>query len=179
MKPFLYFILCCVLLSCKSSKTIIDDSHPIHGIMSSKNFEFMAKSANPLATQSLTAVANSGLLPPGSNISRIDLNGNGNYIKVTNDSVSANLPYYGERQFGGTYGTADGVEFNGVPDDYNQTFNADKQRYMVTFQISNSTDRYSVNMQVYPNKSCVVSVNTSNRNTIQYNGTIESLDSKD
>ncbi|MEP3371322.1 MAG: DUF4251 domain-containing protein [Maribacter dokdonensis] len=176
--PFLFVLICCIMFGCKSSKTLIDDAHPIHALISSKNFEFSAKSASPMATQSLTAIANSGLLPPGNSVSRIDLNGNGYFLKVFNDSVSANLPYYGERQFGGTYGIADGVKFNGVPSDYEQIFSEDKQKYIINFQISNKTDRYTITMHIFPNKSCLVNVNTTNRNTIQYNGNVESLHSE-
>lgn len=164
-----------VLLGCSSSKTAISDSHAIHGLLASKQIEFTATSANPTVTQSLNSIANSGLLPPGSNISRIDLTGNNNYLKIFGDSVSANLPYYGERQFGGGYGSATGIEFNGLPDNYTQEFNSNKQKYTISFQISDTSDQYTVYMDIFPNRSSNVSVNMANRNAIQFSGTISSL----
>jgi hypothetical protein len=164
-----------ILLGCSSSKNVISDTHAIHGLVASKQIEFMAKSANPTVTQSLNAVANSGLIPPGSNISRIDLMGTRNYLKIFGDSVSANLPYYGERQFGGGYGSATGIEFNGLPDDYTQAFNNDKQKYTISFQITDRSDRYTIYIDIYPNKSSIVSVNMANRNAIQYNGNVNAI----
>lgn len=161
------------LLGCKSSKMAIDDTHPIHALVSSKNFAFTAKSANPMVTQSLNAVANSGLIAPGSTISRIDLSGNNSYLKVFGDSVSANLPYYGERQFGGGYGSATGVEFKGEPDNYLQEFDTDKQKYTISFQITDKSDRYTILMDVYPSQSSTVYVTMANRNAIQYDGSIK------
>ena len=165
-----------MLCSCKSSKTIISDSHPIHALVSSKSLEFTATSANPMVTQGMAAIANGGLVPPGSTISRIELTGTGNFLKIEGDSISANLPYFGERQFGGGYGSATGIEFNGLPENYVQEFNTDKQKYTISFQINNSSDRYMVYVDIFPNLSSVVSVNMANRNAIQYNGRVNAID---
>lgn len=173
--PFLLFIAFCILCSCKSSKTIISDSHPIHALVTSNNIEFTATSASPMVTQSRTAIANSGLIAPGNTVSRIDLNGTGNFLKIKGDTVSANLPYFGERQFGGGYGTTPGIEFNGPPSNYIQEFNNDKQKYTISFQINNSSDRYMVYVDIFPNMSSVVSVNMANRNAILYNGRVNAI----
>ncbi|WP_299317340.1 DUF4251 domain-containing protein [uncultured Maribacter sp.] len=172
---FIFLFTFSILFGCSSSKTAISDSHAIHGLVASKQIEFTATSANPTVTQSLNAVANSGLIPPGSTISRIDLTGNGNYLKIFGDSVSANLPYYGERQFGGGYGSATGIEFNGLPVNYTQKFNSDKQKYTISFQVADTSDRYTIYIDIYPSKSSVVSVNMANRNTIQYNGNVNAI----
>ena len=172
---FTFLLTISILFGCSTSKTAISDSHAIHSLVASKQIEFTATSANPTVTQSLNAVANSGLIPPGSTISRIDLMGNGNYLKIFGDSVSANLPYYGERQFGGGYGSATGIEFNGLPDNYTQEFNSDKQKYTISFQVTDTSDRYTIYIDIYPSKSSVVSVNMANRNAIQYNGNINAI----
>ncbi|MDP5060524.1 MAG: DUF4251 domain-containing protein [Maribacter sp.] len=176
MRTILVFIFAySVLLGCSSSKNVISDTHAIHDLVASKQIEFIATSTNPTVTQSLTAVANSGLIPPGSTISRIDLTGTGNYLKIFGDSVSANLPYYGERQFGGGYGATSGIEFKGLPEHYTQAFNSDKQKYVISFQVSDKSDRYTVYIDIYPNKSSLVSVNMANRNAIQYNGNVNAI----
>ena len=171
------FVVLSILFSCSSAKNSISDTHPIHSLISSKSFEFTADWANPMVTQSMNAIANSGLIPPGSTISRINLAGNPNYLKVFGDSVSANLPYYGERQFGGGYGSATGIEFNGIPEDYKQTFDTDNGKYTVSFNISDKSDRYYVIMAIYPSKSTTVVVSLNNRNSIRYEGAIEALES--
>ena len=146
------FIVLSILFSCSSAKNSISDTHPIHSLISSRSFEFTADWASPMVTQSMNSIANSGLIPPGSTISRINLAGNPNYLKVFGDSVSANLPYYGERQFGGGYGSATGIEFNGIPEDYEM-------------------------MAIFPSKSTTVAVSLNNRNSIRYEGAIEALES--
>ncbi|MEP2239046.1 MAG: DUF4251 domain-containing protein [Maribacter sp.] len=177
MKTSILFIFALsIVAGCKSSKTMISDSHAIHALIASKHIEFTATSASPMVTQSMTAIANSGFIAPGNTVSRIDLNGNGNFLKIAGDSVSANLPYYGERQFGGGYGTTSGIEFNGLPDNYIQEFNSDKQKYTISFQINDSSDRYTVYVDIFPSRSSVVSVNMANRNAIQYNGSVSAID---
>jgi hypothetical protein len=167
-----------VLFGCSSTKNSISDNHPIHSLVDSKSFEFTADWANPRVTQSMNAVANSGLIPPGSNVARINLAGNANFIKVNGDSVSANMPYYGERQFGGGYGSATGIEFNGIPKDYVQTFDTDKGKYHISFTINDKSDNYLITMAIYPNKSTTVSVNLSNRNSIRYEGVLKTIEKK-
>ncbi|WP_339653920.1 DUF4251 domain-containing protein [uncultured Maribacter sp.] len=169
------FMVLSLLFSCTSTKNSISDTHPIHSLISSKSFEFTADWANPMVTQSMNAVANSGLIPHGSNVSRINLVGNPNFIKVNGDSVTANLPYYGERQLGGGYGSATGIEFNGIPTTYSQTFDPDKGKYNITFNISEKSDSYFVIMAIYPNKTSSVSISLSNRNSIRYEGAIKAL----
>ena len=171
-----YLFLIALLSGCSSTKTVIDDSHEIHTLVSSKSFEFTADWANPMVTQSLNAVANAGLIAPGSTISRINIAGMGNFLKVSKDSVSADLPYYGERQFGGGYGAPTGIEFDGIPDNYRQEFNAEKQFYTVSFQISDASDRYQVNMNIYPSASSSVTITMTNRFSIRYEGNVSSIE---
>ncbi len=170
------FLVFSIFISCSSTNKSISDTHPIHSIISSRSFEFTADWANPMVTQSMNAVANSGLIPPGSTISRINLAGNHNYLKVFGDSVSANLPYYGERQFGGGYGSATGIEFNGIPEDYEQTLDTNNGKYTINFNISDKLDRYYVVMAIFPSKSTTVAVSLNNRNSIRYDGVIEALE---
>ena len=180
MKTFsmlLFFIT--LLAGCSATKSVIDESHEIHTLVASKSFEFTADWTNPMVTQSLNAVANAGLIAPGSTISRINITGTGNFLKVSKDSVSADLPYYGERQFGGGYGAPTGIEFDGIPDNYQQRFNAEKQLYTVSFQISDASDRYQVSMEIYPTKSSTVNISMTNRFSIRYEGNISSIELED
>ncbi|TLP81435.1 DUF4251 domain-containing protein [Maribacter sp. ACAM166] len=173
---FMYLVLFGFVLSCTSIKmSTASEVEVLTTLITTKSFEFTADWANPVVTQSLTAVANMGLIPPGSTISRINLAGNPNYLKVFGDSVSANLPYFGERQFGGGYGSSTGIEFNAIAEDYVQRFVADKGIYNISFKVKNKTEQYNVMMRVYPNKSTSISVNTSNRLSIRYDGEVKAL----
>ena len=174
----LYVLVFGSFISCSSSKRPTDsDINRLRTLVEAKSFEFTADWASPMVTTSVSSVLNSGLLPPGSNASRINLVGNANYLKVFGDSVSANLPYFGERRFGGGYGSSTGIEFDGIPKDYTQIYNSDKNNYTISFSIKNKTEQYIITMDVYPNNSASVSVNTNNRFFIRYDGKIEEIKS--
>ena len=67
-----------LFLACSaSSKTTAtpEEIAAMEKMISNKQFEIQAQWAQPMATQSLNSIANSGLLPPGSTASQIDISG--------------------------------------------------------------------------------------------------------
>ena len=53
--------------------------------------------------------------------------GTNNFLEVKGDSVSADLPYYGERQIAGSYNNRDvGVQFEGLAKDFELSYNDKK-----------------------------------------------------
>ncbi len=121
MRNLLYLlIVLTVVYSCGSTKNTMNaqETEQFTNFIENHFFEFTADWANPMATQGLNAISNAGLLPPGSNAGSIQINGTSNFLRIKGDSVMANLPYYGERRFGGGYGSSTGIEFEGVPLNY-------------------------------------------------------------
>ncbi|MFT6797739.1 MAG: hypothetical protein ACJART_002892 [Maribacter sp.] len=169
-----------LLLSCGSTNKVPQNAETLAvftNFVEQKVFEFRANTAYPMTTQAFNSVANSGILPPGSNSGAIQLIGIPNFIKVYGDSVSGNLPFYGERQFGGGLTSNAGIEFKGIPSAYNQTYNAAKERYDIAFEISDKMERHQINITLFPNRSANVSVNSNQRNTIRYVGTVVAIES--
>lgn len=177
-KYLLYVLLFSGLLACTTSKRPIhrEQINGLKTLMATGSFEFTADWAHPMVTQSLNAISNAGLLPAGSSIGAIQLNGTANFLKVKGDTVSANLAYYGERRFGGGYGAKAGIEFDGIPASYVQTYNEEKNRVDITFEISNQMEGYSAILQIFPNKTASITVTSNQRNTIRYTGTIAALE---
>lgn len=172
--------ICCCLIGCSATKVPSQEAlNELKSLVEGKSFEFTANWANPMATQSMNAIANSGLLPPGSNASRINLIGNANFLKVMGDSVAANLPYFGERQLGGGYGTATGIEFNTKPSSYSERYDAEKYNYQIRFNANNNTEQYTVVLNIFASKSASVSITSSDRLSIRYDGVISSIEDKD
>lgn len=171
-KAFIFPIVFAVIFGCTASKNTDSTAQTkdFKKVMETKAFSFTADWANPMATQSLNSIANAGLLPPGSNAGSIQLNGTSNFLKVEGDTVSANLPYFGERRFGGGYGSNTGIEFKGVPTSYDQAYNTDKNRFDITFLISEDMEAYNVTLTVFANKTANVIVNSNQRNPIRYAG---------
>ncbi|MFD0797611.1 DUF4251 domain-containing protein [Maribacter chungangensis] len=181
MKRGLVLMLTCNLfLSCGSvNKVPEQEQSPSEFIrfMGQRSFEFSADTAHPMTTQAFNSVANAGLLPPGSTPGPIQLIGVSNYIKVYGDSVSGAMPFYGERQFGGGPLSKQGIEFDGIPDSYEQRYNEAKERYEIEFEISGETGRHLVNMSVFRNMAADVLVTGNQRNAIRFRGKVAAIES--
>jgi len=145
-------------------------------IVNSNQFEVIADWMKPMPTQGLNSVANAGLLPIGSTLANIQINGSNNFVRVKGDSVSANLPFYGERRFGGGYNTDTGIVFNGIPENYVKK--EIKNKIEVSFTISEHQDSFDVSMTLFPNNNANIAINSTNRNFISYTGHITVLEEK-
>ena len=168
-----------ILLSCGAQKESISSAEmaKLEEMVNSKSFHLDARWANPLATRSMNAIATSGLLPPGSSPNRIDIVGTASYLEMRNDSVFAVLPYYGERQFGSVYNAQEtGVKFEGVPEDFEMTFNEKKQHFEFAFDVVNEHgEGFNINGTLFPNLTTRFYVNSNERLTIGYSGNVEAV----
>lgn len=130
----------------------------------------------------MVSINNSGLLPPGSNVSRIDLTGNSNYLKIDGDSISAYLPFYGERQLGGGYSNRTvGIEIDGEYRDLKVTKGKkDSKEIRFSAKDKNSTnENYNVYIQVFSNKTSNITINSSHRTRIRYSGKMTPLEKEE
>ena len=167
-------ILCC--LSCTSTKTATYTAEEVKTFSHIKNngpFEMISDWAQPQVTNAFAQLGGTGLIPPGSNVGNISLIGNANYLRVTDSLISAYLPFYGERQFGGSIGSnQSGIEFEGVPKNL-KTNMGKKNNYEIRFSINDknsNSESYTVYVQVFPNLSSYIRINSSHRSSIQFNG---------
>ncbi len=176
------FIFVGMLIGCSTaSKGVLSEAErkALDNLVAQKSFHIESDWALPLMTQGLNAVANAGLFPPGSNASRVDLTGNPNYVKVIGDSIAVYLPYFGERQMGGGYANSDSaIQYEGIPDNYEATWNEKKQRYDIRITMKHKTETYEMNLVLFPNLSCGINVNSSHRFSIRYNGDVMPLTNK-
>lgn len=176
-KMMMFTVILSCLIGCTSSKAPSEaEISQLQGFMQQKSFEFNADWANPMATRSLNSISNAGLFPPGSNAGRINLIGNPNYLRIKGDSVSGYLPYYGERQFNAGYGSASGIEFDGVAESYTGAYDSKEKAYKIQFKTRNNAERYTIIMLIYPNKKANVSVASSDRFSIRYDGDVKELE---
>ncbi|NKI32330.1 DUF4251 domain-containing protein [Croceivirga thetidis] len=168
-------VLVVALTSCAGSKKAItaEQMMELEGFVRSGDFTFEAQWAFPRMSNGMVAVSNAGLLMPNSNAGRIDLLGNTNFITFENDSINTYLPYFGERQMGGTYGNQNvGIQFKGLPEDLIIKPNAKNTGILVAFTGLDGTESYQVTMDVFPNKKSYVTVNSSHRFPIGYSGSV-------
>lgn len=167
-----------VVTACGSSKPAytVNQIEDLKKLIEHGSFLIEAEFANPLATQSMNAVSSAGLLPPGSAVNRINLMGTNNFLEVKGDSVSANLPYYGERQIAGAYNNSDvGIQFKGVPEDFKMSYNEKKETYEMKFSAKNKSEIFYINAIIFPNNKVSLYVNSSQRLTINYQGMLKDI----
>ena len=168
-----------LLIACGSTqKTIAPsaESMALDQLLATKNFSISADWAYPNATASMAALSNTGILGVGNTANAINLIGNPNFLKVKGDSISAFLPYYGERQMGGGYGSDNGIEFKGIPETYSLKKDEQKQRYSMEFTISgNTTEVFNVNIDFFPNTTAQINIFSSQRRGIRYQGNVVAL----
>ena len=151
-------------------------SQRLDELVSERHFVIRSDKAMPMATASLNSISNAGLFPPGSSASQISLIGNPNHVKVMGDSVAIYLPYYGERQMGGGYNSdGPGIELEGVPDVMEITKNGEKQRYTIQIEMKKATERFDIEVILFPNRNSIISVNSSQRFPIRYSGTVQEI----
>lgn len=172
-------ILLLVFWACGSSSKTVEattESNKLDEMVDQKSFEIVSEWAMPLMTNSLNSIGNAGFFPPGSAGSRITLIGNPNYLRVRGDSVSAHLPYYGERQMGGGYNNrTTAIKFKGIPKDFEITKDDKDQSYAVHFEINDQSENYNINLKLFPNLKGSISVNSSQRFQIRYSGDIAAI----
>lgn len=179
MKKFLVIVILIIISSCASKKIKIgaEQYNKIESVIIDNSFKITSNWAYPRVNNALANMQNLNLLPFGSTVNMLDLADNPNYVTISNDSVSAYLPYFGERQIsGGLYNNnAIGIEFKGKPKDY--TVNKTKNGYQIEFSIRDanaSTESYDVAITVFPSLSTTMNINSSHRTSIQYKGSIDS-----
>lgn len=168
-------VLSIALIGCSASKKVLLTNPVLDTLMAQKKMRFKVTSANPVVTNALSQIAQSGLIPPGSSINRINLAGAGNFLKIYGDSVSANLSYYGERQIGGGYNNNTGIKFNGVPDTFEIVKDDTKKSYRIKFNIREQTESFNVYVQINRGLAGTIAITSSHRTGITYTGIAEEL----
>lgn len=169
-------LLLLLFIGCTSSRTASEkeiELTKLTDLITSKNFEIIPNSISPMLSAGMIAVSNSGLLLPGNSASRIDISGSASFLKVAGDTVSANLPYFGERQMGGGYNSSTGVKFEGIPKKYEVSKNVKKNYYSIRFSISEKSENYQVFLNLFPDLSGTITINSSQRNAVTYFGYIK------
>ena len=171
-----------VSVACASSKNQASPEAiaALDKMIADQQFEIDANWAQPMASQGLNSIANAGLLPFGSTASRIDISGSGGYLRMVGDSVKADLPFFGERRMGGYYNqNKTGILFEGIPKDLSFSPNKKDSGKTMRFNISGDTENYQVIAQLYPNGNARLTVSSSHRTNIWYQGNLSEYKKKE
>lgn len=161
------------VVSCKSSEVTnqkkADQFVKLQELIESKSYQ--------IDIAATTQVLNNILFQTGNSAARIDVRGNGNYIKISDDKVKANLAFFGERQISGNYGRTDGgIQLDDSVQKYTVTKNDKKKTLSIKFNANDGIENFSVTIIASINMRVSIGVNSSHLNRISYDGTIETLE---
>ncbi len=170
-KKGLYGLCVVLMMGCAAQRSAATNIE-LDQAMAERAVEMKAQFAHPLVTRAMSQIGNSGLLPQGSTIGQINIAETTNFFRIHGDSVTADLPYYGERQMGGGYANKDGIEFAGVPENLEIRQDSITKGYTITFGIDGKTENFRVNAQVQPNLRSQLRINSTHRTAIRYSGTL-------
>lgn len=162
-KSFILLVLCCFLSLAvkaqeKSKKELraeraLQKQKETESLLNSKNFVFYAEKANPLGYR------------------MIILDYNTYTIKVAEENVVCDLPFFG-RGYNVAYGSSDGgIKFEGKPE--NITIEKKKKSYIVKMTVKGKDDVYNLLFTVFSDGGSNVSVTSNNRASISYDGEIK------
>tara|TARA_R110002049_G_scaffold87533_1_gene221884 strand:+ start:29900 stop:30460 length:561 start_codon:yes stop_codon:yes gene_type:complete len=173
---YIGIIIIAALFSCGASKTRVTyaDIEALEALVKGRQFTIESDWAYPQTTGALQQILSSGLLQ-GASAGSINLIGNTNFLTISGDSISAYLPYFGERQMQVNYGGGDStIEFNGIMENYLVEKNKD-QSYTISFEAKSHFENFNVYIRLFPSLKSNMVVNGASRFSIRYSGLAEKV----
>lgn len=106
----------------------------------------------------------------------VDLFSNKGYIEVNDSIAKGFLPFFG-RAYSVPYGKGGGIEFDNRITEKQLTLPVRKKRKILiyNFTVKGENDTFRITLHISSKGSCSVSVVSSQRSTIHYNGQIQPL----
>jgi len=154
--PFVYIatFLVILLTSCSSTKTSVETIKEVTQKVKSKNFTVLVNSANPMRMNLIYLT------------SEFDL-------RIKNDSAFAYLPYYGVVHTAPIDASEGGIKFAAPTTSYKISPNKKSTGWDIEFRVKSKTIVYDIYMNVFNNGSSMVSVRSSDRDGITFNGVLK------
>jgi hypothetical protein len=106
---------------------------------------------------------------------RVDTDQITSTLEFNNETITADLPFFGIVQFGLGYGGDGGINFKGTPTNYKIDYQDAKRRIKLSFTIKNKNEVFDVFATIYGSGSTTIQINSVNRNSIDYRGFITAL----
>lgn len=150
-----------ILLACGSTRTgTVKNFEELSNLVNSREFVIESEWINPLGG------------------SRIYVSPGSNYLRFRSEEVEIFLPYFGVRHSGGGYGRNGGINYEGPPRELRITEDIDR-KIELYFRGKDEGEDLRFYVTLYPNGKANISVNSSQRNSISYQGDIIALPDED
>lgn len=155
----------CLAYQCQSNPYATLSKEVVQQKVNENQFTFMAKRANPL-DQDVTRILNS--FPTGNSQTLYNLD-DGYTVKVTPDSLSVDLPYFGRAYQGHRDPSKNGLKLE------TQTFSVRKKRLKKSFIYEIDTPNEPINQmvfEIFDNGKAYLSVTSRDKQPISFDGYI-------
>jgi len=144
----------------KKALNKLEEYQKVVAIIESGKYEFQARRANPQSGR------------------QIDLTTNPNYLRVDQDHITADMPYFGVVQTGLLSGES-GVKFDSESLSYDIDRNDKKQKITIQFKIRNNNESYNCVLSVYSESNATLSISFNYRDRISYYGSLYEMKSNE
>lgn len=188
-KRYTYYLLLLLLFTaCKSAETKLktEDTQQalaeLETILNQKKYRIDIHTIMPFNTMATTQVLNALLVPrTGNSANRIDVSGDGNFIEIQDSIASSYLPFFGEIQMSTSIigGTDSAIQFKSLFEDYSVEPYKNEDAFVVKFkanQENQNMESFNVRMIVFLNKGADITLLSSHRNFIRYQGDLRVLE---
>lgn len=138
-------------------------------LVEAKNLVFTATTAYPLANAEISAILSK--MPGGQSGGMIQLTGSRYQLKIDKDAIEADLPYYGRAYNASRDPNDAGIKFKSKDFTY-VTEKKKKGNYIITIKPKDAREVQSMTLNVTLNGYASLSVNSTNRQPITFNGYI-------
>lgn len=158
--------------SCSSQGSL--DSKTVDALVSSQELTFYAERANP-TNYDVINVMNS--MPNSTSTRMLQLNGNYT-ITITKDNLEVVLPYFG-RVFNPSYGNPDKNSYRFTSKDFTISKSQNKKgKWTLRIKPNDVKNVDEINLEVFKNGKAFVSMRSSDRQPITYDGYVSKNEEK-
>lgn len=138
-------------LSCTSQKTGMTGSSPIEGLISSQNYVFKAEFATPMGGRQILIT--------------------GPYhLRITKESVIANLPYFGVSQRAPMGADESGIKFTST--EFTHQIQSKKNGWQIQIKPNDNREVRMLNIRVTSSGRATLQVSSNYKQSISYSGQI-------
>lgn len=161
----LFILMILFFSSCASQKATTGSQPDYQALIESRRFTFKAQTVIPTEDSRFNPRF---MFPNGNNLYQLS---SGYDVKVTPDSVTAYLPFFGRSFTAPLDPTKGGIQFTSTDFDYKQSIK--KKNYQITITPKDARDIRSLSLTITPAGYAYVQVLSMNKTPISYNGVIE------
>jgi hypothetical protein len=133
----------------------VEKQKQVEVLINSKMFAFTARNASPQGYK------------------MIDLTTNPNYVKFQPDFIKSEMPFFGRAFSGVGYSSDAGLNFEGKPEEF--SIEKGKKNYQIRVVVKGNNDTYRLTLSVYFEGGATLYINSNNRSSISYSGTISEI----